>query len=167
MAPVLAQHPRGNNNNRQSAPGIFTIGCDVGCPGRQHLEPLAAERQFFKALLEADGPELDRVLADDFLLIDVLSGSEFQKPTLIAAVASCQVKFEKIDVLGSRVRRYRESPLSPAAHKCAAISRITLLCQQPLRACVHRTAGPLAPGHRTRHSDYFINRSAPGLTIER
>jgi len=70
------------------------------------LEPLAAERQFFKALLEADGPELDRVLADDFLLIDVLSGSEFQKPTLLAAVASCQVKFEKIDVLESRVRRY-------------------------------------------------------------
>ncbi len=70
------------------------------------MEPLAAERQFFKALLEADGPELDRVLADDFLLIDVLSGSEFQKPTLLAAVASCQVKFEKIDVLESRVRRY-------------------------------------------------------------
>lgn len=70
------------------------------------MEPHAAERQFFKALLEADGPELDRVLADDFMLIDVLSGSEFQKPALLAAVASCQVKFEKIDALESRVRRY-------------------------------------------------------------
>src|SRR5260370_39993356 len=74
-------------------PASSLLGCDVGRPGRQHLEPLAAERQFFKALLEADGPELDRVLADDFLLIDVLSGSEFQKPTLLAAVASCQPKF--------------------------------------------------------------------------
>jgi len=65
-----------------------------------------AEGKSFKALLEADGPELDRVLADDFMLIDVLSGSEFLKPALLAAVASCQVKFEKIDVLESRVRRY-------------------------------------------------------------
>src|SRR5260370_31362998 len=87
-------------------PASSILGCDVGRPGRQHLEPLAAERQFFKALLEADGPELDRVLADDFLLIDVLSGPEFQKPTLLAAVASFQVKFEKIDVLESPVRRY-------------------------------------------------------------
>jgi len=70
------------------------------------LEPLVAEGKSFKALLEADGPELDRVLADDFMLIDVLSGSEFLKPALLAAVASCQVKFEKIDVLESRVRRY-------------------------------------------------------------
>jgi len=53
------------------------------------LEPLAAERQFFKALLEADGQELDRVLADDFMPIGVLSGSEFLKPALLAAVASC------------------------------------------------------------------------------
>src|SRR5260370_41521948 len=87
-------------------PASSLLGCDVGRPGRQHLEPLAAERQFFKALLEADGPELDRVLADDFLLIDVLSGSEFQKPTLLASVGSCQVKFEKIDLLESPVRRY-------------------------------------------------------------
>ena len=45
-------------------------------------------------------------LRDDFLLIDALSGSEFQKPALLAAVASCQVKFEKIGVSESRVRRY-------------------------------------------------------------
>jgi len=87
LAPVLAQRPP--RNKQQSAPGIFLLGCDVERLGRQRLEPLAAERQFFKALLEADGQELDRVQADDFMPIGVLSGSEFLKPALLAAVASC------------------------------------------------------------------------------
>jgi len=52
-------------------------------PWETALGTTCGRTPFFKALLEADGPELDRVLADDFLLIDVLSGSEFQKPTCL------------------------------------------------------------------------------------
>ena len=39
-------------------------------------DPLAAERDFFTALVEAGLEALDWALADDFLLIDVMSGAE-------------------------------------------------------------------------------------------
>jgi hypothetical protein len=68
---------------------------------------LGQERKFFKALLEAEVAELAEILADDFIIVDILSGSEVPKAELLAAVASSQVKFEAIDVLESRVRAYR------------------------------------------------------------
>jgi hypothetical protein len=71
------------------------------------MKVLAQERRFFKALLDANVTELDEILADDFIIVDVLSGSEVPKVGLLAAVASSQVKFEAIDVLESRVRAYR------------------------------------------------------------
>jgi hypothetical protein len=70
------------------------------------LDPLATERAFFSALISANLDSLDALLADDFLMIDVLSGSETTKPMLLAAVGSCQVKFEVIDPVESRVRFY-------------------------------------------------------------
>ena len=39
-------------------------------------DPLAAEQQFFSALTSADLNTLEHILARDFLLIDVMSGSE-------------------------------------------------------------------------------------------
>jgi len=70
------------------------------------LDPLATERQFFSALLEAKLESLDQVLADDFLLIDIMSGSEISKPALLGAVGSGQHKFEVVEVVESRVRLY-------------------------------------------------------------
>jgi len=46
------------------------------------------------------------LLVDDFVLIDVLSGSEITKPMLQAAIGSCQVKFDTIEVVESRMRVY-------------------------------------------------------------
>jgi ketosteroid isomerase-like protein len=70
------------------------------------MDPTATERQFFQSLREADTANLEHVLADDFLLIDVMSGTEISKPALLEAVRSAQVKFESIDVFESRERRY-------------------------------------------------------------
>jgi ketosteroid isomerase-like protein len=71
------------------------------------LDPLAAERHFFNALLEADVQRLDRLLADDFVLIDVLSGGENSKTALLAAVGAGQVRFEAIEPTAEpRVRIY-------------------------------------------------------------
>jgi ketosteroid isomerase-like protein len=69
-------------------------------------DPLAADRAFFTALTSANVDALDSLLVDDFVLIDVLSGSEITKPMLLAAVGSCQVKFDTIDVVESRMRVY-------------------------------------------------------------
>jgi ketosteroid isomerase-like protein len=70
------------------------------------LDPLVTERAFFSALLSGNIDSLDSILADDFLMIDLLAGSEITKPMLHAAVGSSQVKFEAIDPVESKTRIY-------------------------------------------------------------
>jgi ketosteroid isomerase-like protein len=67
---------------------------------------LAAERAFFTGLMEADLAALESVLADDFMLIDVMQGAEVPRSALLALVVPRQLTFEAIDVVDSRVRRY-------------------------------------------------------------
>lgn len=67
---------------------------------------LAAERAFFTGLTRADAGALEAVLADDFLLIDVMQGAEVPRSALVALVASGQLRFLAIDQLDCRVRRY-------------------------------------------------------------
>lgn len=43
------------------------------------LNPREADRQFFTSLVEANIEALDRILADDFILIDVMRGAEITK----------------------------------------------------------------------------------------
>ena len=69
-------------------------------------DPLAAEQQFFGSLIGGDVGALDRILGDDFLLIDVMTGSEIKKPDLLAVLGSGQLKFEAIQPLESQVRLY-------------------------------------------------------------
>jgi ketosteroid isomerase-like protein len=68
--------------------------------------PLAAEQQFFSSLIRGDVEALDRILGDDFLLIDVMTGSEVKKPDLLAVLRSGQLKFEVIEPVESEVRHY-------------------------------------------------------------
>jgi ketosteroid isomerase-like protein len=69
-------------------------------------EVLAAETRFFDALLQADGAALRVLLTPDFVLIDVMTGSEIPGPALADVVGSGQLRFEAIERLESRVRRY-------------------------------------------------------------
>jgi ketosteroid isomerase-like protein len=69
-------------------------------------EVLAAEDQFFSALLHADGEALRALLTQDFVLIDVLTGSEIPAPALVDVVGAGQLRFEAIERLEGRVRRY-------------------------------------------------------------
>jgi ketosteroid isomerase-like protein len=69
-------------------------------------EPLNADRQFFAALLAGDASALDRLLADDFMIIDVMSGSEHPKAAFIEAIEQRQVQFEAITPSEVRVRLY-------------------------------------------------------------
>jgi ketosteroid isomerase-like protein len=69
-------------------------------------EVLAAEARFFGALLHADGAALRALLTPDFVLIDVMTGSEIPGPALADVVGSGQLRFEAIERLDSRVRRY-------------------------------------------------------------
>ena len=69
-------------------------------------DPLAADREFFASLIKSDAPALDQLLSDEFMLIDVMSGSEITKPVLLSAIASGQLKFESIEPAENRVREY-------------------------------------------------------------
>lgn len=66
---------------------------------------LAAEQQFRAALVEGDAEALDRLLADDFALMD-LQGAELPKSALLALIRSGQLRFEAIEPVETRERRY-------------------------------------------------------------
>jgi ketosteroid isomerase-like protein len=68
--------------------------------------PEIAEQEFFKALVEADQETLDGLLADDFVLVDVLTGSEVSKAALLEIVGARGVRFGVIDRINFRVRLY-------------------------------------------------------------
>lgn len=67
---------------------------------------LAAENRFFQALLQSDGAALRGVLTPDFVLIDVMTGSEIPAPVLVDLVGSRQLRFESVERLDARVRLY-------------------------------------------------------------
>jgi len=73
---------------------------------KSELNPLAAEQEFFGALIAGKVEVLDKLLVDDFILVDVMRGGEITKPGLLAAVASGQAKFESIEPSETRVRRF-------------------------------------------------------------
>jgi hypothetical protein len=68
--------------------------------------PLAADAQFFQALLGADVAALEDLLDGDFILVDVMGGSEVPKAALIGLVGSGQLKFESIKPADTHVRIY-------------------------------------------------------------
>ena len=70
--------------------------------------PEGAEQEFFKALIEADKATLDRLLEDDFLLIDVMTGSEVSKAALLDVVDDGELRFDEVNRLDYLVRVYGE-----------------------------------------------------------
>jgi hypothetical protein len=69
-------------------------------------EVSAAEDRFFTALLQGDPAALTGVLTPNFLLIDVMSGSEIPGPALVDAIASGQLRFDSVDRIDARIRLY-------------------------------------------------------------
>lgn len=69
-------------------------------------EIIGTEGRFFDALLGGDRQGLENVLGDDFLLIDVMTGSEIPREVVLDLVGSRQLAFESIERLDARVRLY-------------------------------------------------------------
>jgi ketosteroid isomerase-like protein len=68
--------------------------------------PREVDNQFFSALVQSDDAGLDRILSDDFILVDVMRGEEVDKAALIEVVRSGALQFESIEPSDFRVRRY-------------------------------------------------------------
>jgi ketosteroid isomerase-like protein len=75
------------------------------------MNPLTADRRFFAGLIAGDVRSLDHILAEDFLLIDVMNGSEISKPAFLAAIGAGQIKFESIEPAENRVRLYQTTAI--------------------------------------------------------
>ena len=75
------------------------------------MNPLAIDKQFFAALIAGAAQALDHILTDDFILIDVMSGSEISKPDFLAFIGSGQIKFESIEPAENRVRLYQTTAI--------------------------------------------------------
>jgi len=75
------------------------------------MNPLTIDKQFFAALIAGDEQALDHILTDDFILIDVMSGSEITKPDFLAFIGSGQIKFESIEPADNRVRLYQTTAI--------------------------------------------------------
>ena len=72
-------------------------------------EVKAAEDRFFEVLLLGDCAGLDQILDNDFLLVDVMTGSEVTKAALLDVVGSRQLVFESIARIDARIRSYNET----------------------------------------------------------
>jgi ketosteroid isomerase-like protein len=67
---------------------------------------LMAEERFFSALSRRDRKTLESVVADDCVLIDVLTGSEVPGAVFVDLVGSERLVFDSIERLDARVRLY-------------------------------------------------------------
>src|SRR3954463_4569728 len=67
---------------------------------------LEVDDRFFGGLLAVDRAALEQVLAPDFLLVDVMTGSEIPRDFLVDAVGARQLVFEAITRAPGWVRHY-------------------------------------------------------------
>jgi ketosteroid isomerase-like protein len=56
----------------------------------------AADEAFFSALLSADMGSLEAVLADDFVIVDVMSGGVTGREEFLSAIGSGMVRFAEV-----------------------------------------------------------------------
>ena len=69
-------------------------------------QPEQVEKEFFDALIDADLESLGQILADDFVLIDVMTGSEVSGKDLTELIKLAQLRFHTIDQTEYKVRVY-------------------------------------------------------------
>lgn len=74
-------------------------------------DPLAIDREFFRALLDMDTALLDRLLAENLVIVDVMSGGETGKTELLEALGAGRLKFDKIETADSRTRVYGDAAI--------------------------------------------------------
>src|SRR6516164_8142429 len=95
-------------------------------------EVLACDESFFTALLAADHGLLGTMLADDFLIVDVLSGQVADREELVGAISSGQLRFAEV----TRHAEERSVRLRDAAAVVTGRTRMAL-CYQGDEVTVH------------------------------
>ena len=73
-------------------------------------QALACDESFFNALLAADHDRLAAILADDFMIVDVMSGQAARREELLGAISSGELQFADVrQYTEERSVRHRDS----------------------------------------------------------
>ena len=128
-------------------------------------EVVACDEAFFAALLAADPDLLGTILADDFLIVDVLSGQVARREELLGAIRSGQLRFTEV----TRYAEERSVRLRPPAAVVTGRTRMVLRYQGD-----EATAHSRYTHVRTRENGRWRLMSAqgtptraPGMSAER
>jgi ketosteroid isomerase-like protein len=79
-------------------------------PDARTGQVLACEESFFSALLAVDHHTLATVLADDFVIVDVMSGQAARREDLLGAISSGEPQFANVErYTEERTVRHRNS----------------------------------------------------------
>jgi ketosteroid isomerase-like protein len=70
-----------------------------------------AEDRFFAALLAGDVASLDTVIADDFLIVDISSGTVADRASFIAALEDGALEFDRIELVERLTRHYGDTAI--------------------------------------------------------
>ena len=73
--------------------------------------PDEVENDFFDALTRSDVGKLRRLISDDIVLIDVMSGSEVSGAQLAEVIQQGQLKFDSIDRIRFKTRTYEAAAI--------------------------------------------------------
>ena len=88
-------------------------------------EVLACDESFFAALLAADPDLVGTILADGFVIVDVLSGQVARRDELLGAIRSGQLRFTEV----TRYAEERSVRLRPPAAVVTGRTRMVLRYQ--------------------------------------
>lgn len=69
-------------------------------------QPEQVEYAFFESLIKGDVGNLRKIVSDDIVLIDVMSGTEVSGSQFAEVLQSGSLKFDSIDRIGFKVRHY-------------------------------------------------------------
>jgi ketosteroid isomerase-like protein len=70
-----------------------------------------AEDRFFDALVAGDVEQVEEVLAEDFLIVDIMSGGVVDRPSFIAALRDRVVDFERVRLVERLTRRHGDTAI--------------------------------------------------------
>ena len=70
--------------------------------------PEEVENDFFDSLISSDVAKLLKIISDDIVLIDVMSGSEVSGPELAEVLQHGHLRFGSIERIRLRVRTYED-----------------------------------------------------------
>jgi ketosteroid isomerase-like protein len=80
-------------------------------PPTSASDPELAEDRFFGALRAGDPEELEKLLSDDFLIVDVMSGAIAGRAAFIAALRDGSLKFDRITLIERDTRRHGDTAI--------------------------------------------------------